>query len=338
MNFIVREAKASDLSDLMGLAKQFSLLNLPADTQRLEKKLKISKESFSKNIIKEKAAYLFVLEDLETKKVIGCSQIKAKHGTQENPTYSFKISKKELFSKSLGIGFLHQFLTLKVCTDGPTEIGGLVVEQSYRRRPEKVGKLISLSRFMYLAMESQLFSKTIHSEMAPPLTKEGKSAFWEALGRRFTGMPYQEADEVSQINKEFINDLFPKGDLHLCLLDASARLVMGQVSSETKGALRMLESQGFTFNDEVDPFDGGPHLNVILEDIKIIKQSKTYKFSDAPCAEYDKKGLLAVNNKNQFLCGSAAYGVSGDTIYLPGKVSSLLEIKTGDMVLVSEDK
>ena len=79
-------------------------------------------------------------------------------------------------------------------------------------------------------------------KMAPPLTEEGRSEFWEALGRRFTGMPYQEADLLSRKNQEFIRSLFPEEDIYLCLLDPKARLVMGQVGPETRPALHMLES------------------------------------------------------------------------------------------------
>ena len=190
MNFLVRPVKMEDKDRLLGLARQFSLFNLPNNEKKISEKIDLSLQSFAGKVSKEESNYVFVCEDIENNWVVGSSQIKSKHGSEKNPTYSFKLSKKEMFSKSLGVGFIHQVLKLKVTTEGPTELGGLVVHRDYRSRPEKVGKLTSLSRFVYIAKNPGLFNKELHSEMAPPLTKEGRNEFWESLGRRFTGMPY----------------------------------------------------------------------------------------------------------------------------------------------------
>ncbi len=84
------------------------------------------------------------------------------------------------------------------------------------------------------------------------MTDEGRSEFWEALGRRFTGLPYQEADLLSQSHKEFIESLFPQDDIYLALLDSKARLVLGRVGEATKPAQHLLENIGFHYLDEVD--------------------------------------------------------------------------------------
>src|SRR5690606_3050519 len=175
---------------------------------------------------KAEADYLFVVEDTEAEMVVGSSTILAKNGTPSSPNFSYKILKKERFSRELGIGFIHQVLRLNANIDGPTEVGGLVVDRAYRRRPEKIGRLISLSRFLYIGMEPERFEDELHAEMAPPLTEEGRSEFWEALGRRFTGMPYTEADQISSQNNGFIQSLFPEEDIYLTLLDSRARLVL----------------------------------------------------------------------------------------------------------------
>src|SRR5690606_17201742 len=195
-------------------------------------------------------------------------------------SYSFQILKRERFSRDLGVGFIHQILRLKISEDGPTEIGGLVVDRNYRTRPEKIGKLISLARFLYIGMCPERFEQSVYAQMAPPLTEDGRSEFWEALGRRFTGMPYQEADLLSQKNKEFIRSLFPEEDIYLCLLDSKARLVMGRVGVDTQPALHLLESIGFKFINEVDPFDGGPHLGAKAGDVTLIKNAKYYTVSN----------------------------------------------------------
>lgn len=332
MNFIVRPAQDSDISSLLSLAKQFSLLNLPADKKKIQEKLMLSKNSFAGKLPSEHSEYLFVTEDLSTGNIAGSSQIKAKHGTPENPTYSFEVLKKDRFSRDLGIGFIHQVLRLKVNTDGPTELGGLVVDKSYRRRPEQVGSLSSLLRFLFVGMHPERFQKELHAEMAPPLTDEGRSEFWEALGRRFTGMPYQEADAISQENKEFIRSLFPEEDIYLCLLDSKARLVLGRVGPETQGALKMLEKMGFKYKNEVDPFDGGPHVGVLTSEVTLLKKAKTFKIAEDKNVPFSGRVYLASEKSGMFLSGQSAFALEGEEIILPPKTLQVLQLKPGDTV------
>ncbi|MFN9068878.1 MAG: arginine N-succinyltransferase, partial [Bdellovibrionales bacterium] len=186
MSFIVRPVSFDDLTQLIDLAKQFNLLNLPGDKRVLTEKIERSVQSFAGDLPKHKSEYLFVLEDVEQSLVVGSSLILAKHGTEEVPHSFFRILKKDHFSEALGIGFIHQVLRFQMDTDGPSEIGGLLVDKIYRRRPERLGKQISLSRFLYVAMNPQRFEKRILCELTPPLTDENRSEFWEALGRRFT--------------------------------------------------------------------------------------------------------------------------------------------------------
>ncbi|NJL26115.1 MAG: arginine N-succinyltransferase, partial [Calothrix sp. SM1_5_4] len=290
MSFIVRAARREDAQHLYELARQFTLLNLPADKRAIEAKIERSQSSFGGELSKAEAEYMFVVEDVEAEMVVGSSLILAKNGTPNSPNFSFKVLKKERFSRELGIGFIHQILRLNANTDGPTEVGGLVVDRSYRRRPEKIGRLISLSRFVYIGMEPSRFEEELHSEMAPPLTEDGRSEFWEALGRRFTGMPYQEADQVSSHNNGFIQSLFPEEDIYLALLDSKARLVLGRVGNETQAALHLLTRIGFKYKDEVDPFDGGPHLGCRRNDCAIIKNMKKYKLKKLSGGQYDLSG------------------------------------------------
>ena len=185
MNFVVRPIKEEDLTQAYDLAQQFSLLNLPANKKVIEEKIDVSLKSFAGEMDKSHSDYIFVIEELETGKIAGSSQLKAKHGTPEEPSYSFEVLKKERFSEDLGLGFIHQILRLKINENGPTEVGGLVVNRDFRSRPEKVGKLISLCRFAYMALASERFEDLVYAQMAPPLTDDGRSEFWEALGRRF---------------------------------------------------------------------------------------------------------------------------------------------------------
>ncbi len=334
MTFLVRPVEMNDLNQLVDLAKQFSLLNLPGDRKVLLNKIERSVGSFSGELSKDQAEYLFVLEDLEEKAVVGSSLILAKHGSDDVPHYYFKILKKNHFSDDLGIGFIHQVLRFQIDTEGPTEVGGLLVDRAYRRRPEKLGKQVSLARFNYMGLFPQKFEDRVLCELTPPLTEEGRSEFWEALGRRFTGLPYQEADILSQSHKEFIGSLFPDEDIYLCLLDAKARLVLGRVGESTRPAQHLLESIGFKYLEEVDPFDGGPHYGAKLTEIYPIKHGKYCRIAEFKDASYRDQALIGTH-KEGYRCMQLSYDLRDNELGIPQKARKVLNLDIGDEVFLS---
>jgi arginine N-succinyltransferase len=334
MSFVVRPVRHEDCNQLVDLAKQFGLLNLPGDKKVIAKKIEKSLASFEGLNSKPQSEYLFVLEDVEEKLVVGSSLIMAKHGTEEIPHNFFKILKRNHYSDDLGLGFIHQVLRFQLDTDGPTEIGGLLVDKIYRRRPEKLGKQISLSRFLYMALNMDRFEDRVLCELTPPLTDEGRSEFWEALGRRFTGLPYQEADLLSQNHKEFIGSLFPEDDIYLCLLDAKARAVLGRVGEYTKPAQHLLESIGFEYLDEVDPFDGGPHYGCTTAEILPIKMGRRATISEFKDSSYKEQGLLATTG-SEFLCGLVNYDLRGNEIAIPQKSRQQLGLEVDQEIFLS---
>ncbi len=317
MNFLLRNIQVHDLKQLSDLAGQFSLLNLPSDKKVLAEKIERSVASFAGDLPPIEAEYIFVIEDLEQGQLAGSSLVLAKHGIEESPHYYFKIIKKNRFSEDLGIGFIHQVLRLCEDTNGPTEIGGLLIDRNYRRRPEKLGKQISLIRFIYMGMFPDDFQTRVLCELTPPLAEGGRSEFWEALGRRFTGLPYQEADLISQRNKEFIRSLFPEEDIYLTLLDARARLVLGRVGQETRPAQHLLESIGFNYLHEVDPFDGGPHYGADLKDISIVKNGRWTSVINSDRAHFNSHGLVGLKRDGEFRGLLTAYDEIEGQIVLP---------------------
>jgi arginine N-succinyltransferase len=336
MSFVLRSVRQADLKGLLDLTSQFTLLNLPADRKILGDKIERSLASFAGDLVKENGAeYLFVVEDLETETIVGSSLIMAKHGTEEIPHHFFRIVKKDRFSEDLGIGFIHQVLQFKADTNGPTEIGGLLIDRSYRRRPEKLGKQISLVRFLYMAMHPEEFSERVLCELTPPLGEGGRSEFWEALGRRFTGLPYQEADLISQRNKEFITSLFPEEDIYLCLLDPKARVVLGRVGDETRPAQHLLESIGFKYLHEVDPFDGGPHYGATLADIKVVKDTHRIAARKVSKGQFASRALVGIKRDGEFRAVHTAYDIQDRELIMPEPMAKALDFEDGEKVAYS---
>ena len=340
MNFLLRSVQIQDLKSLHDLAAQFSLLNLPADRKILSEKIERSVASFAGELPKSEAEYLFVVEDPEQGMIVGSSLILAKHGTEEVPHYYFKLVKKNRFSEDLGIGFIHQVLQLNEDVDGPTEIGGLLIDRNYRGRPEKLGKQISLVRFLYMGMARSEFESRVLCELTPPLAEAGRSEFWESLGRRFTGLPYQEADLISQRNKEFISSLFPEEGIYLCLLDSKARLVLGRVGADTRPAQHLLESIGFRYLYEVDPFDGGPHYGANLDEISIVKSTQEAEISRSERAHFSSRALVGLKRGGEFRAVYSSYDLQDEGqarhIILPPTSMKTLDAEPGERVFFTK--
>jgi arginine N-succinyltransferase len=274
MRYAIRAATTADQSELYALAEHLNSVNLPHDAAEIGEILTKSERSFSGAIRDpKKRQYVFVLRDLEAQVAVGTSMIIAQLGDRDAPYIFFDVRREERYSATLDKHFVHQVLSIGYSYHGPTEIGGLVVHPGYRQSPERLGMLVSYVRFLFIAIHRELFQHRVLAELMPPLEPDGTSHLWEAVGRRFTGMSYREADRLSKRNKEFIHGLFPNGDIYASLLPAEAQAVIGEVGPRTRGVAKMLTRIGFRYWDRVDPFDGGPHYIAPTDEIELVQRT-----------------------------------------------------------------
>lgn len=275
MRYEIRAATRDDHEGLYRLAEHLDSVNLPHDAQEIAEILSASERSFSGEIADpKKRQFVFVLWDLEEQRAVGTSMIIAQLGSRDAPYIFFDVRKEERYSATLDKHFVHQVLSIGYSYHGPTEIGGLVVHPDYRRAPERLGMVISYVRFLFIAINREMFQNRVLAELMPPLEPDGTSLLWEAVGRRFTGLSYREADRLSKKNKEFIRGLFPSGDIYASLLAPEAQAVIGEVGRETRGVAKMLSRIGFRYWNRVDPFDGGPHYIAPTDEIELVQRTR----------------------------------------------------------------
>jgi arginine N-succinyltransferase len=281
--YLLRSVELNDLDALYELSQLVTFINLPNDKKIIKDNIITSVKSF-KNPSKEleKNYYFFVLEDLNNQKIVGTCMIHGKHGTEDEPHYYLTVGQEHKYCQTINTGFVHGTLKLGIESNGYTEIGGLILHPDYRGRPEKLGKMLSFVRFLYLGMNKNKFTPIIHSELMPPLDSKGNSPLWEAIGRKFMNMDYHSADILSRSNKEFILNLFPSETIYVPLLRIQARNAIGRVGKDTLPVKKMLEKIGFKYVNEIDPFDGGPHYRCAIDEISLIKTMivATIQFSD----------------------------------------------------------
>src|SRR5262249_35467058 len=139
----------------------------------------------------------------------------------------------------------------------------------------KNGPLLSKARLVFVAEFAERFGQKVIAELRGKLDANGRSAFWEGLGRHFFAMEYSRADYLTGIGrKAFIAELMPRHPVYTQLLPAEARAVIGEVHADTLPARAMLESEGFRYEGYVDIFDAGPTLECFRDIIRAVRQSR----------------------------------------------------------------
>lgn len=271
--FRIRQSYREDVDQVLAVAEHLDTVNLPADRGHIESILALSEKSFGGEVPVVEREFLFVLEDLARKQIIGTSMIYAQHGTRRAPHIFFRVEADERYSVTLDRHFAHQTLRIGYNYDGPTEIGGLILLPEYRRNTEGLGKALSYVRFLFMKMHRPMFRDKVLSELLPPLETDGTSRLWEALGRKFTGLSYQEADLLSKHNKEFIHALFPDDPIHTELLPEDVQAIIGKVGPDTRAVESMLRRIGFDYAGQIDPFDGGPHFVATTDQITLVRDA-----------------------------------------------------------------
>ena len=272
---IVRPIAIGDLPQLLDLAELLDSMNLPRDPDFLEARIRKSELSFAGELEDWRTGvYMFVLEDVTTGRVIGTSLILAKNSRPDAPYYWLAVTTEERRSTCLDRRFEHTKLQLHSTTDGPTEVGGLVLDPAFRGHPEKCGKALSIVRFSFISMFPERFEREVIAEMLSPFIAPGRNLLWEAFGTHFTGLPYREADHLSSRSKQFIADLFPVDPVYTALFPKQVQAVIGQTNETAKAAVAILEKLGFRYLHQVDPFDGGPYYGAARDAISSVRNRR----------------------------------------------------------------
>jgi arginine N-succinyltransferase len=315
----IRGALPSDEDQLLAVAGHLNTVNLPNDREEIRGILEHAYKSFT-GAIKDvrRREYVFVLVDTEANRIVGTSMIIGQLGRRDAPYIYVDVFEEERYSATLDKHFRHVVLKIGYSYNGPTEIGGLIVSPDYRKKPERLGLLISYVRFLYAKMHRELFRDELLAELLPPLEPDGTSHLWDALGRKFTDMTYAEADRLSKKNKEFIKGLFPEGAIYASLLPQTAQDVIGKVGTQTRGVEKMLRRIGFRYAWRVDPFDGGPHFTAPTDEVLLVQRTHEARIGRVvPVAEAPKsRALVAIETAEApyFRAVYAAWRSTGEAV------------------------
>jgi arginine N-succinyltransferase len=268
----IRPVTLDDSDAVVEIAKAagVGMTSLPAHAEVIAEKIARSVQSFNAPSPEhqKEGLYFFVLEDPDTHSIVGTCSIDAYVGLRR-PFYSYKLTTVTQHSDMLDIYSRNDILQVVNDYTGVSEIGSLFLLPEYRR--DRLGRLLSRVRFLFMGLHPELFSSKVIAEIRGWHDGAGNSPFYDSLAKYFFQIPFTQADWLcaTQGNK-FISELMPPYPIYVNLLPKEAQECIGRPYVNSEPAKAMLEREGFTYNNYVDIFDGGPTLEAKVKDIHTI--------------------------------------------------------------------
>ncbi|WP_172145475.1 arginine N-succinyltransferase [Pseudomonas tumuqii] len=328
---IVRPVRTADLPALIDLARTTGagLTTLPANEERLAHRVGWAEKTFTGKAERADADYLFVLEN-DAGQVVGISAVAGAVGLRE-PWYNYRVGLTVSASQELKIH--RQIPTLFLANDltGNSELCSLFLRSDHRTGLN--GRLLSKARLLFIAEFRESFGDKVIAEMRGMSDEQGRSPFWESLGRHFFKMEFSQADYLTGVgNKAFIAELMPKFPLYTCFLSEDARNIIGRVHPDTEPALAMLKGEGFSYQGYVDIFDAGPAIEAETAKIRAVRDSQALVLAIGTPGD-DATTFLIHNRKREdcrITVGAAR--LAAGTLVVDPLTAKRLQLSVGDQV------
>lgn len=324
---IIRPLTSKDTTAFIDIAftAGLGMTSIPKNRTILEEQVGISQRSFAKVVDKPgDERYLFVLENLDSNVIEGTCCILA-NTTYKCPLYFYKIEPPSESNNNLPM------LRPTKYDSAPTEICSLYLMPTSRHSGQ--GRLLSLSRFLFIACHRHRFESTIYAEMRGYADTHQISPFWEGIGRHFLEMEYSTLMHLHNEANFDIHRLLPAYPIYIPLLPQEVQEVIQQVHPHTQAALDMLLQEGFHVTNEVDVCDAGPKIEVTTDTIRCIKESVVDIVRDIVTQPIDAPRYLVSNTKIDFRACFAAVGkVSSGGVVITREIAAALQITLGDTI------
>ncbi|MCE3261902.1 MAG: arginine N-succinyltransferase [Pseudoduganella sp.] len=337
--YVVRPVETADIAALESLAavSMPGVHTLPKTREKIEQAVERSIASFAAHVdIPSEESYMFVMESLADRKIVGTAAIHASAGS--NGTYfSFRNDVIQQVSRDLNIS--HSVHALTLCSEltAYSQLSGFYVDAAVAQRPEAA--LLSRSRLLYAVQAPHRFGDRFFVPLAGLTDEQGGSPFWDALGRKFFKMDFLDAERVigGARNRTLIVELMPHYPVYVPLLPGDAQAVMGQIHPSGELAFNLLTSEGFEADEYIDIFDGGPILQAHKHSLRTFTASMPRRVADAAGTQAsDAVATYAVSSgpdqRFRAVTISCPPLENTDTVCLPQEVRDVLGVAEGDSV------
>lgn len=329
---VIRPAELADVEDLYALALKAGkgLTSLPPDRDTLAAKVTLSTESFARSQNHVDDYFLLVMSDTAKSRVVGTAAVYGTTGTRQ-AFYAYRLMSVTHHSHSLDKQIRAEMLHLSNDYTDCAEVGTLFLDPDYRGN----GHWLSRSRYLLMGQHSHRFQPYVIAEMRGWLNEQGISPFWEAIGRQFFDMSFEEADRLCGIgSNQFITELMPKHPIYTCMLADSAQRVLGKPHVDTVRAVELLEAEGFEYDKMIDIFDGGPILRAKVANLHSVKATAHRKVRvDAELDDSSKPIYMLANSSLEsfrVVCEPAV--LQDSTATITPSIATQLNIASGDEI------
>ncbi|MHA7870743.1 MAG: arginine N-succinyltransferase [Hyphococcus sp.] len=332
----MRPVRRDDFDQILALAQLSGggMTNLPSDAEPLRARIEFACKSFETGP-KEPGGevYMMVLE--QGGAVLGTSAVFSAIGL-EHGFVNYRINKTVHASTQLKKRVERRLLVPTHDFTGCSEVGSLFL--SPEARGGGFGKYLARARYLFIAQHRDLIADPVCAELRGWRAPDGEQPFWEALGKPFFDMEFEDADLAnSAMGNQFIADMMPRYPIYVALLPKAARDILGRPHDSAAPAYTMLLKEGFQYRGYIDVFDGGPLVDAHIDDIETVKASQTFTVAaiadpgvDAPLM------LMAAGRLSTFRVFRAKAKTDGDKMTIDADAAKALGVSKGDGIRAVE--
>ncbi|PIE42079.1 MAG: hypothetical protein CSA47_02185 [Gammaproteobacteria bacterium] len=330
----IRPVKHEDLDAILKMSVEVGtgMTSMPNDADTWKNRIKDSLNTFSQQPnINDEGVYFMVAEDSQTHEVVGTTAIYVGIGTR-TPFFSYRKTLIVKYSKELEKTIETQVLNLVNDFTRSSEVGSLFLSASYRH--SSYGQFIARSRYLMMSDFPERFSDKIMAEMRGFQEQDGHAPFWQALGKKFFDLPFENADYISATKgSQFIQDLMPKYPVYVDLLPKDAQDCIGKPHAVSAKAMHMLEKEGFRYEGYLDVFDGGPTMHCRREQIQSVRDARTYTVAIADSiVDTQQRYIMSNRNIDNYRVIAQPANLDETTVAITAESASVLGVSAGDTV------
>lgn len=270
---VVRPCSLTDLPAIEDLALEsdIGITTLPVNKETLQQRVELSLKSFE-GVAGQQANYLFVLEEVHSKTLLGVAGVVA-HAGMGLPFYSYR--REDLIHSSQTLGIHKRIPSLHLCHDltDKSQLCSFYVRSDYRQDPH--AELLSRARCLFLGEHKQHFGDSLLAEIPGVLDQQENSPFWDSVGKHFFGVDYGLAEYLSGVKSQaFLAEMMPPYPIYVPLLSQAAQSALGQPNVEAMHTLSFLRKEGLKPTPYVDIFDGGPTVIAKISKLLSVQHSR----------------------------------------------------------------
>jgi arginine N-succinyltransferase len=124
----------------------------------------------------------------------------------------------------------------------------------------------------------------------------------------------------------------PRHPIYVPLLPADAKAVLGQVHENTRPALELLKSEGFSITDQVDIFEAGPVVSAERDRIRTVRESRRAVVAEIASQRLSGPAMHIHNPANHVSARGAVELVGSNSVRIEAGIAEALRIKAGEAV------